>query len=252
MSRLRSEWHRLFFPHAWAGATATVDGDEPALIDAEGRVRAMVLSLALPADWDALSTVWKAVQADLGLPAPGIAVSGTDAFQLWFSLAQAAPAREADAFLASLRERYLRGISAERIRSWPAPDAGAPGGFAHVGRMPGQEVRREQWSAFVAPDLAAMFSDTPWLDIPPGPEGQAELLAGLRSITPVAWRMARNRLEPLPAASPVDDAPPPIAPSRMTHQDPRRFLLDVMNDDAVDLVLRIEAAKALLLNPAPR
>ena len=28
--------------------------------------------------------------------------------------------------------------------------------------------------------------------------------------------------------------------------DPKRFLLDVMNNDSLDLVLRIEAAKALL------
>ncbi|MDZ4295265.1 MAG: hypothetical protein U1C47_25500 [Hydrogenophaga sp.] len=38
------------------------------------------------------------------------------------------------------------------------------------------------------------------------------------------------------------------------YQDPRRFLLDVMNDPTVALVLRIDAAKALLpaANDAPR
>jgi hypothetical protein len=35
------------------------------------------------------------------------------------------------------------------------------------------------------------------------------------------------------------------------YQDPRRFLLDVMNDPTVALALRIDAAKALLLQGTP-
>jgi hypothetical protein len=31
----------------------------------------------------------------------------------------------------------------------------------------------QAWSAFVAPDLAAIFEDTPWLDLPPGAEPPA-------------------------------------------------------------------------------
>jgi hypothetical protein len=36
----------------------------------------MVLELARPAEWPPLARVWQAVQAELGLPAPAIAVSG--------------------------------------------------------------------------------------------------------------------------------------------------------------------------------
>ncbi len=54
--------------------------DAPCLMTAEGHVRAMVLELSRPADWNALSTVWQRVQSDLELPAPAIAVSGNDGY----------------------------------------------------------------------------------------------------------------------------------------------------------------------------
>ena len=54
----------------------------------------MVLELTGPADWDVLSAVWRGVQADLELPAPAIAVSGTDGLQLWFSLEAPVPAAQ--------------------------------------------------------------------------------------------------------------------------------------------------------------
>ena len=36
-------------------------------------VKVMVLELARPADWAVLSSVWRAVQSDLELPAPAVA-----------------------------------------------------------------------------------------------------------------------------------------------------------------------------------
>ena len=47
--------------------------------------------------------------------------------------------------------------------------------------IPAEPDRPEHWSAFVAPDLAHIFNDTPWLDLPPNLEGQAELLARLKA-----------------------------------------------------------------------
>jgi hypothetical protein len=113
-------------------------------------------------------------------------------------------------------------------RAWPhegrhaaLPGAPLPGG--------------ERWSAFVAPDLAPLFTDTPWLDLPPGDDGQATLLASQACVTP-------GQLATLQAAS----APAPGIAAHAQLADPRRFLQQVMNDATAPLALRIEAAKALL------
>lgn len=223
MTRLQSEWQRLY--------QAPADTGE--------HLRAMVLTLGRPADWAALGTVWQGVQAELGLPAPAIAVSGTDSYQLWFSLAKAVPAAEARAFLEALRLRYLAEIAPSRIGLLPHPDA-------TVLTLPGEEVQDGQWSAFVASDLAPVFAETPWLDIPPKPDGQAELLARLQSITPAEWQAALALLEPRAPAIIQQHAGYPSG------QDPWAFLANVMNDETAPLASRIEAAKALLpYSPKP-
>lgn len=234
MTRLTSELHRLYFP-----PTA-----ETGLIDAQGQVRALVLELARPADWGALSAVWQGVQADLALPAPAIAVSGTEGFQLWLSLAQPLPVVQALAFLEALCARYLSGIRPERLRLWPRQAGGVT---QHAPLIPAPQADPDHWSAFVAPDLAPVFADTPWLDIPPSREGQAELLASLRSIPPEGLQNALALLQPAsaPAAEATSMSPPTLT-SAASGGNPRRFLTDVMNNEAVPLALRIEAAKALL------
>jgi hypothetical protein len=211
MNRLTSELNRLY------------------LCADPGHVRALLLELARPADWDALGAVWRGVQADLQLPAPGIAVSGTDGLQLWFSLQQPVAAGHATDFLARLQARYLGGIAPARVRM--TASAGVP-------PIPAQDAASGNWSAFVAPDLAPVFADTPWLDIPPSADGQADLLARLHSIKPAAFDAAMQALQPLTPAAPAHEG--------ATDIDPRRFLQRVLNDETVDLALRIEAAKALL------
>lgn len=222
-TKLQLEWQRLYL----SDAAADVD-----------QVRAMVVTLGKPADWQAMSALWQGVQADLAWPAPAIAVSGADGYQLWFSMAQAVPAQEARAVFDALRQRYMGHIAPDRVGVMPA-DASA---------MPGQQVAPDQWSAFVAPDLAPMFAETPWLDIPPSPDGQADLLSGLRRIKPAEWQGARAQLpQPEAVSAPVaSQVPQPAATGTTAYADPRRFLLDVMNDERVALALRIEAAKALL------
>lgn len=213
MSRLATEFERLYGPF-------------PA--DAQGRVRALVFEVAAPADWSVLAPVAQAVQEDLDLPAPAIAVSGTDGLQLWFSCAEAVTVDEAQAFLEALRVRYLSAVKATRVRT---PTA--------------RPVPREQadgnWSAFIAPGLAPVFADTPWLDIPPSDEGQADLLAGLRSASAAQFAAAMARLV---AVEP--DTLPSHPPAGAVHSEPATFLLQVMNDPTVPLALRIEAAKALM------
>ncbi|RYY92711.1 MAG: hypothetical protein EOO24_28420, partial [Comamonadaceae bacterium] len=132
MSRPQAELKRLY----------VADGAElPAVPGPDGRVRALVLELAGPAGWDALGKVWQGVQAELDLPAPGIAVSGVDAYQLWFSLAEAVPALEGHGFLASLHARYLADVRPERIRLHPGE--GAPP------VIPPLELGDGRWSAFI-------------------------------------------------------------------------------------------------------
>lgn len=252
-TRLQSELRRLYGP----GSSASPAAEPASPGDENGQVRTMALSLGQPADWDVVSGVWQAVQSDLSWPAPGIAVSGVDSYQLWFSLDEAVPVAEAQAVVEALRARYLGAVAPSRMTLRPgrAPEwtQGSPppsGGLSST--LPPRQVGADQWSAFVAPDLAPIFAGTPWLDIPPSLDGQAELLSRLHSIKPGAWQAARALLTPAPAeapASPTASAPSPVAEpagSPGPHQDPKRFLLQVMNDPTVPLALRIEAAKALL------
>lgn len=256
MTRLHTEYQRLYLPPG-AGVDDTAP---PRFIDSDGRTRAMVLALGHPADWASLSPVWRGVQADLALPAPAIAVNGVDAFELWFSLAQPVPVAEATAFLQGLRQRYLPELAPKRLRTLPAGAGDAP----PAAWIPAPQAASGQWSAFVAPDLAAVFGDDPSLDFQPGNDAQAELLSRLVSTPLDAFQTALALLRPAaqPAATtavPASGAaaPPPATPGA-THaalagpyQDPQRFLLDVMNDPTVALSLRIEAAKALLPHGAP-
>ncbi len=215
MNSLQTELHRLYAPPT----------------DAQDQVRAARLTLARPADWTTLGPVWRGVQADLELPAPAIAVNGHDGIELWFSFAQALAPEQVLAFVAALRRRYLADVDGERLGS----------AVGSVAELPPRQIEPlEQWSAFVAPDLAPVFGAEPWLDIAPSAEGQADLLARLASIQAADLRLALQRLGalavPAPASVPVSTAEP----------DPRAFLQRVMQDDSVALALRIEAAKALL------
>jgi hypothetical protein len=232
MDRLQAEIDRLYLA-----------APSRALVDAEGRTRALVLEAVQPEGWDALSPAWQGVQAALELPAPAIAMSGVDGVQLWFSLASPVPLAQARDFLDALRARFLPELPPARVRRWP-DDAVPP---RHAAIVPALQAGTGNWSAFVSPDLAAVFSGTPWLDIEPGDEAQASLLRGLQPIAPAAFAAALARLRAdtrdAPAAAP---APAQAQASAAPEDDPRRFLLRVMNDEAVALALRIEAAKALL------
>ena len=236
MNRLDTEIRRLF----------ATDAE----IAAEGRTRHLVLALCGPADWAPLSAVWRGVQADLDLPAPAIAVNGVDAFELWFSLADPLPVDTAASFLDSLCARYLPDLAASRRRLFPSSE---PGLSVEPTRVPQLQPDTGRWSAFVAPDLAAVFGDDPSLDIPPGDDAQADLLSRIKPVTRAEFQIAMARLLPEPSPFlPVAPAPLPVvippapASAIQRHDDPRAFLLEVMNDPLVAMELRIKAAKALL------
>ncbi len=249
MSRLQIEFRRLFLVTEAAPAGEAITASD--LVDSEGRVRALVLELASPADWQPLADVWKGVQTELDLPAPAIAINGTDGMQLWFSVAAPLDAARARAFLDGLRLRYLAAVKPDRISL--LADAGSVGEAAVIGLCGSASAPETNgcWPAFVAPDLAPIFSDTPWLDLPPGDEGQARLLASLESIKPARFDAALEQLRTwaateAPAAMAMGAGPRDGGSSDACHPDAKRFLLSVMNDEAAPLALRIEAAKALL------
>jgi hypothetical protein len=197
----------------------------------------MVLGIHGPADWPILAQVWRGVQADGQWPPAAIAVNGSDAYELWFSLAEPMDRLQAAQGLWALCQRYAPDVPAQRWRLWPAANAAQE-------RMPGPvphwDAVRERGAAFVAPDLAAVFGDEPALDLPPGDEAQAEVLSRIQPIPAADWQRVIPNTTPaaLPVSQPTTTAP--------AHDDPRRFLLSVMNDTTVDMALRVEAAKALL------
>ena len=189
MNALQSEIARLYHAAAQAQPGA---GRDWSLIGEDGRVRCAVLELARPAEWQDLGAVWHGVQTDLALPAPAIAINGADGYQLWFSWQQALPAADAARFIELLCQRYLPAVAPQRLRRFPGPDpvfpAPTPALQAH-----GQG---EQWSAFIAPDLAAVFADEPWLDRDPGQDAQAQLLGRLPSMRPQDYAKALQGLQP--------------------------------------------------------
>ena len=224
MNALQTERHRLYFAP-------------------DGLVRALVLELARPADWDLLSSLWRGVQTDLAFPAPGIAVSGVDGYQLWFSLAEPVAVVEAAAFLDALRRHYLGGVAPGRVRTIPSlagtPHSPQPESLPQI---PEEQPGTSRWSAYVASDLAPIFAEEPWLFQEPSPDAQASVLNRLTSIKPAAFQAALALLRP----AAVSGRPAPVSAGTAPRQEPRSFLLAVMNDPATDLQWRIEAAKALL------
>ena len=245
MNKLHSELQRLYLPRP----TAEAGGATPTgLVGPGGSVRALVMELTRTPDWEQLARVWQGVQAELDLPAPAIAVSGTDAMQLWFSLAEPVTAAQGHAFLQALRQRFLPDIDTRRLRLLPAPPP-----LGHAALVPALQ-HSGNWSAFVAPDLAPVFGDQPWLDIAPNEEGQASLLRSV-AVTPRAAFEAAVQALGAAAAGVAGAAPAPVLASAQVSpqglgqdacDDPVRFLRRVMDDDSVALALRIEAAKALL------
>ena len=252
MSSLQSEWQRLY---GWPlSEPACIDPPGAALMTPAHRVRSMVMALAPPPHWQVLARVWRGLQSELGLPAPAIAVAGGAGLQLWFSWAEPIALPQALAFIDALRLRYLPDVDAGRVHG-QVPGATLP--------VPAELNEPGRWSAFVAADLVAVFDDTPWLDVKPSDEGQAALLRGLAPMARSAFERSCQQLgvHAVPVAAVAEPSRAELTgatPASATLQagspaaeaDPRRFLLQVMNDSSVALALRIEAAKALLQHQA--
>ncbi len=238
----------LFLSDALGSASAPSDASLRPLawFDDQGRVRVMVLSARGRIEWPDLAPLWRAVQSDLGWPAPAIAVAASQGWQLWFALAEPLPAARAHQLVSGVSQRFLPLELQQMLRPWPpAEGSAARDCTAEVEWVLNatQAMVEGQWPAFVTPDLAAVFGEAPWLDLPPSPEGQADLLQRLQPLPPGPW--ADLFAQTVPAPSPPHRAEP-LQQHLLSAHDPLRFLLAVMADDAVDLALRLQAAQALL------
>lgn len=232
------------------------------LVSPAGMVRAMVVSFARATDWEQVANLYQAVQDELDLPAPAVSVSGRKGYSLWFSLAEALPLAQIQAFLAALRLKYLADIPLAHLEL--QPDA-----LAIKTLAPARHNTTGKWSAFIDPSMGSMFIVEPGLEMAPILDRQAGMLAGLKSIKTANFQralsilQAPSELDGEPALTLAEAAarlptkvsrPPDLADgyrySKLgegnTYADPRDFLLAVMNDSSVGVKQRIKAAKALL------
>jgi len=248
-SRLQQEYSRLFL-------VAGRDGD--CLINELGMVRALVVEFTVPLGWKALSEVWYGVQRDFGLPAPAIAVSGTDAIQLWFSMANDIDGTTAERFLSTLKLLYLPGIPPSQLRLFPMRDVSSVEKETHTELVPADRHSTGHWSAFISADLAAIFDVEPWLDIPPNMDQQADILSKLQPIKPdqlstvLAAHDNKTKREfggPAGPSAEIGNSSGESNDSELPEiasMSPQMFLLQAMRDVRLPLEHRIEAAKALL------
>lgn len=254
MNKLIAELQRLFFPPGLSPDEVALQSGAAQVFDPlgpDGLLRAMVLGVSGPDAWGCVATLWQEVQDDLQLPAPVMAVTGADGFQLWFSLADPVPLAKAQSFLAGLRRRYLGELPDGRLTACPS---------ASVNVVPAINGSSGRWSAFIDPSMGRVLAHEPWLDIAPNPERQADLLGNFLRIDRAAFERALVQLAP----PPVVTAPSvlatvqsglPVLPTMGGAErlgveghfsDPQSFLLAVMNDPTASAAHRIDAAKALL------
>jgi hypothetical protein len=234
MEKLMAELRRLYLPadvvhdDALARRLRGETGIPLGLAAADGRVRALSMSFGRirkaeeGEHWRRLCAVANSLQADLDLPAPGVAIDGETGYHLWLSLATPVPPALAQEFLALLRRACL-------------PDTD-PVVEAPAGLPPYLHERSGKWAAFIHPGMGASFADDPGLEMMPPLLGQAAFLEGLESIDDAQFGVALARLRQahggvpatLPAA--VQPGPPASQPAEglllrdATLEDIVRFL----------------------------
>ncbi|NML59870.1 hypothetical protein HHL21_01985 [Massilia sp. RP-1-19] len=208
MQKLISELSRLYLPadavapealvqHMLGKATLAIK-----LTGDNGLTRAMVIPFRKVSGneeaqhWTLLCEVANALQADLGLPAPAVSISGADGYGLWLSLETPVPAALAQKFVELLRQAYFPEGS-------PIPDpVGAP-----VELPPCLNQRTGKWAAFIHPGMGASFADESGLEMAPPMAGQLAFLEGLRRISDAQFRHALDVLQKSHSAAPAASAP---------------------------------------------
>ena len=202
MQKIISELTRLYLP---AGAVSPhalarhVLGDITLAIDlatGDGLVRAIVIPFPAMAHhgepalhWTRLCATANALQAELGLPAPVVSISGADGYALWLSLETPIPIAQAHDFMRLLRQAYF-----------PDMEMRADAASATVELPPCQNLRTGKWAAFIHPGMGAAFADDSGLEMAPPLAGQAAFLEGAQSISEAQFQHALAMLRQLPCA----------------------------------------------------
>lgn len=209
MDNLTSALTRLYLPAGAAQSNLLAQraqgqtGVDVRLV-ADGRTRAIAIPFrpvpgGLEAQhWTQLCDVANALQAELGLPAPAVSISGDSGYGLWLSLATAVPEALAQRFAALLWAKYV-------------PDAPSPGS-ALMDLPPYLHQSTGKWAAFINPGLGASFAEESGLEMPPPHAGQAALLDGLHSISDEQFQHALSLLQQSPVAEQSAPPPAPVPP----------------------------------------
>lgn len=204
MQKLVAELNRLYIqPGAVSpeALTRSLAGEATvSLTPHEGLTRAIVIRFDKTADsdeahhWHRLCEVAHALQADLGLPAPAVSISGAHGYGLWLSLETPAPTTQVQEFMELLRAAHFPDIAL-------APDAAD----APVELPPCLHQPSGKWAAFIHPGMGASFADEAGLEMTPPLAGQAAFLEGLHSTGAAQFQQALDALRPQ-----RDDTPLPV------------------------------------------
>lgn len=213
MQKLISELTRLYLP---AGALSAqllaqnLHGQSThaiSLSGGDGLTRGIVIPFDRMAEredgehWRRLCEVAHALQAQLGLPAPAVSISGANGYALWLSLATPAPVAQVQQFLELLHAAYFADMPLR-----------ADAAVAPVELPPCRHPRTGRWAAFIHPGLGASFADESGLEMAPPFGAQSAFLEGLHSIATAQFLHAMETLRRAPGAAPgVETAPAALA-----------------------------------------
>lgn len=168
------------------------------LVSATGLTRAMVLEFrrkagqAVPRHWDHLCRMANYLQEQLELPAPAVSISGKNSYQLWLSLSQAVPVKQAETFLLQLCASYFPDLPADELDWLPQH---ADQHLQSRVECPPRVQSNGLWSAFIHPGMGAAFEEEAGLEVEPPAAGQAAFLERLHSISVSQWHHAYALLQ---------------------------------------------------------
>ncbi|MBJ7310885.1 hypothetical protein ACFOLJ_25330 [Rugamonas sp. CCM 8940] len=204
MQKLISELTRLYLPADAPSAASLAQhmlGQSSrgiSLSTADGLTRGIVIAFDKMVEreeaehWSRLCEVAHALQAQLGLPAPAVSISGANGYALWLSLATPTPVAEVQQFLELLRVAYFPDMPLR-------PDAAS----AAVELPPCLHQGTGRWAAFIHPGLGASFADESGLEMAPPFAAQSAFLEGLHSIGAAQFLHAVQTLRHLHGTAPA-------------------------------------------------
>nr|WP_315257056.1 hypothetical protein [uncultured Duganella sp.] len=190
---LNADNHQRLQHHLRGEATFAFD------LAQDGVTRAIVIDFHQAAGeqhWLRLCEVANALQAELGLPAPAVRVSGGDSYRLWLSLASPLPLEQARQFLALLHKTYFE-------------DEEIDFGRTMVELPPCLHVATGLWASFINPSMGGALAEDLGLEMPPNEMAQAAFLEKLDSMSDEQFAHALATLQRRHQAAPAPKAATP-------------------------------------------